>query len=112
MSRVDTGVGQGDSISVHYDPMIAKLIAWDSDRKNCLRRMHEALSQTQVAGVTTNINFLASVISHEAFQAADLNTGFIERHQAALFPYTGAVDADIPGLAALVPGPSTGTAGR
>ena len=99
--RVDTGVRQGDFISVHYDPMIAKLITWGSDRKNCLRRMHEALSQTQIAGVTTNINFLASVVSHEAFQAAELDTGFIERHQAALLPDTGAIDTDIPVLAAL-----------
>ncbi len=99
--RVDTGVRQGDFISVHYDPMIAKLITWGSDRRNCLQRMHEALGQTQVAGVATNINFLASVISHEAFQAAELDTGFIERHQAALFPGSGAGDADIPVLAAL-----------
>ena len=99
--RVDTGVRQGDFISVHYDPMIAKLITWGSDRKNCLRRMHEALSQTQIAGVTTNINFLGSVISHEAFQAAELDTGFIGRHQATLLPNTGTIDTDIPVLAAL-----------
>lgn len=82
--RVDTGVRQGDSITIHYDPLIAKLIAWDSDRVNCLRRMDEALRQTHVAGVTTNIDFLASVISHEAFQSAGSDTGFIERHQADL----------------------------
>ena len=97
--RVDAGVRQGDSITIHYDPMIAKLIAWGSDRTNCLRRMREALGQTQVAGVITNINFLASVISHEAFQSADFDTGFIERRQADLFP--GAVNIDILGLAAL-----------
>ena len=97
--RVDAGVRQGDSITIHYDPMIAKLIAWDSDRTNCLRRMREALGQTQVAGVITNINFLASVISHEAFQSADFDTGFIERRQADLFP--GAVNIGILGLAAL-----------
>ena len=97
--RVDAGVRQGDSITIHYDPMIAKLIAWGSDRTNCLRSMREALGQTQVAGVITNINFLASVISHEAFQSADFDTGFIERRQADLFP--GAVDIDILGLAAL-----------
>ena len=97
--RVDAGARQGDSITIHYDPMIAKLIAWGSDRTNCLRRMREALGQTQVAGVITNINFLASVISHEAFQSADFDTGFIERRQADLFP--GAVNIDILGLAAL-----------
>ena len=99
--RIDTGVRQGDSISVHYDPLIAKLIVRGSDRRSCLRRMLEALSQTQVAGVTTNTDFLTSVISHEAFQAADFDTGFIERHHADLFPDKEAVHPDILCLAAL-----------
>ena len=99
--RVDTGVRQGDTISVHYDPMIAKLIVWDKDRSNCLRRMVEALRQTQVAGVTTNIDFLASIISHQAFQAAEFDTGFIERHQADLSPGNEPASPEILSLAAL-----------
>ena len=99
--RVDTGVRQGDSISVHYDPLIAKLIVRGSDRKNCLRRMLKALGETQVTGVTTNVDFLASVISHDAFQAADFDTGFIERYQADLFPDKESVPPDILCLAAL-----------
>ena len=99
--RVDTGVRQGDPISVHYDPLIAKLIVRGSDRNHCLGRMLEALKQTQVAGVTTNIGFLASVISHEAFRAAEFDTGFIERHQDDLFPDKEAVHPDILYLATL-----------
>ena len=99
--RVDTGVRQGDTISIHYDPMIAKLIVWDKDRNNCLRRMVEALRQTQVAGVMTNIDFLAAVISHQAFQEAEFDTGFIERHQADLSPGNEPAPPEILSLAAL-----------
>ena len=99
--RVDTGVRQGDSITVHYDPLIAKLIVRGSDRKGCLRRMIEALGQTQVAGVTTNVDFLASVVSHEAFQAAHFDTGFIDRHQAELIPDKAPASSDALALAAL-----------
>ena len=99
--RVDTGVRQGDSISVHYDPLIAKLIVQGDNRNSCLHRMLRAMAQTQVAGVTTNIDFLASVISHEAFQAADFDTGFIERHRNDLFPDKEAVHPEILCLAAL-----------
>ena len=99
--RVDTGVRQGDDISVHYDPLIAKLVVRGSNRGDCLRRALEALSRTQVAGVTTNVDFLTSVISHEAFQAADFDTGFIERHSADLFPEKAPASADVLGLATL-----------
>ena len=99
--RVDTGVRQGDTISVYYDPLIAKLIVRGDDRKNCLKRMIEALRQIRVAGVTTNIDFLTSVISHEAFQAADFDTGFINRYLAELVPEKAPPDPDILALAAL-----------
>ncbi len=99
--RIDTGVRQGDSVSMHYDPMIAKLIVWDHDRNSCLRRMARALNDTQVVGVTTNIDFLSSLVSHPAFQAADLDTGFIERHHRQLFLDSQDVDDNILALAAL-----------
>ena len=86
--RIDTGVRQGDSVSIHYDPMIAKLIVWDATRAGALRRLRAALAEYQVVGVTTNIEFLAAVAAHPAFAAGDLDTGFIERHRAALFPET------------------------
>ncbi len=99
--RIDTGVRQGDSVSMHYDPMIAKLIVWDHDRDSCLRRMIRALNETQVVGVSTNIDFLTSLVSHAAFQAADLDTGFIARHHEQLFLDSQQVDEHILALAAL-----------
>ena len=82
--RIDTGVRAGDSISVYYDPMIAKLIAWGTDRNEGIRRFRSALAETQVAGLRTNIAFLARLAGHRAFKAADLDTRFIERHQSDL----------------------------
>ena len=97
--RVDTGVRQGDSVSMHYDPMIAKLIVWDKDRNSCLRRMSRALDETQVVGVTTNIDFLSSLVSHPAFRAAQVNTAFIEEHHEQLFLDSEAVNTNILALA-------------
>jgi 3-methylcrotonyl-CoA carboxylase alpha subunit len=84
--RIDTGVRQGDEVSMHYDPMIAKLIVWDSNRAAALRRLRQALSECQVVGVTTNIEFLSAIAAHSAFAEADLDTGFIAKHRNELFP--------------------------
>src|SRR5262249_17219901 len=62
-ARIDTGVRQGDSVSIHYDPMIAKLIAWGEDRAAALRRMAQMLEQTRVAGLATNRDFLHAVVT-------------------------------------------------
>ncbi len=84
--RVDTGVRAGDAISVHYDPMIAKLIVWDRDRPAAVRRLSRALSEYEVVGVQTNLGLLRRIAAHPAFGAAELDTGFIARHGAALLP--------------------------
>jgi 3-methylcrotonyl-CoA carboxylase alpha subunit len=84
--RVDTGVRPGDVISVHYDPMIAKLIVWDRDRPSAVRRLVRALSEYEVVGVQTNLGLLRRIAAHPAFAAAELDTGFIGRHGAALMP--------------------------
>jgi len=84
--RIDTGVRRGDEVSIHYDPMIAKLIVWDTDRPGALRRLRQALAGCQVAGVTTNIGFLERVAAHPAYVAGELDTGFIDRHRTELFP--------------------------
>ena len=84
--RVDTGVRQGDEVSMFYDPMIAKLIMWDEDRDAALRRLRRALADYHVAGVTTNIGFLGAIAGHAAFAAGEIDTGFIERHRADLLP--------------------------
>ncbi|RLT98002.1 acetyl/propionyl/methylcrotonyl-CoA carboxylase subunit alpha [Ketobacter sp.] len=82
--RIDSGVVQGDEISVFYDPMIAKLITWDVNRERAIHRMERALTQYHIAGPKTNIGFLQSVIGNAAFQRAELSTHFIDDHHAAL----------------------------
>ncbi len=84
--RVDTGIRVGDDISVHYDPMIAKLAVWGEDRLAAVRKLRTALSACQVAGVRNNVDFLRAIAFHPAFEAAALDTGFIERHRADLLP--------------------------
>jgi len=92
--RLDTGVREGDEVSVYYDPMIAKLVAWGSDRIESARRMQEALAETEILGVTTNLAFLERVVRHPAFLAGDTDTAFIERHRAELLPEAGAAPAE------------------
>ena len=99
--RVDTGVEQGDSITPHYDPMIAKLIVWDSDRPKALARMRQALAQYRVVGVANNVEFLSRLVSVPSFANADLDTALIEREQANLFPVKAAVPDEVWLLAAL-----------
>ncbi len=91
--RVDTGVVQGDRITPNYDPMIAKLIAWGEDRPAALRQLAAALAEYEVVGVTTNLGLLRAIAGHPAFAAAELDTGFIARHAAALMPEAAAPDA-------------------
>ncbi|MBI1907057.1 MAG: acetyl/propionyl/methylcrotonyl-CoA carboxylase subunit alpha [Rhodocyclales bacterium] len=84
--RVDTGVEEGDEISPHYDPMIAKLIVWDINRERALARMLQALAEYRVVGVSNNIEFLSRLTACPAFSGADLDTGLIERERDYLFP--------------------------
>ena len=84
--RVDTGVRQGDAITVHYDPMIAKLIVWDTDRTAAVRRLRVALDAYAVVGVQTNLDLLRRIAAHPGFAAGEMDTGFIGRHEAALLP--------------------------
>ena len=92
--RVDTGVEEGDEITPFYDPMIAKLIVWDETRDGALARMRQALADYQVAGLTTNIDFLSRLVACPAFAGADLDTGLIERQKDFLFPAAQPVPRD------------------
>ncbi len=83
--RVDTGVRQGDDISVFYDPMIAKLIVWDESRERALQRLALALSEYRIGGTVTNVDFLYNLATCAPFRAADLDTGFIQRHSELIF---------------------------
>ncbi|MFM2148753.1 MAG: hypothetical protein RLZZ187_1059 [Pseudomonadota bacterium] len=88
--RVDAGVRAGDAIPIHYDPMIAKIIAHGADREAARRRLLRALETTEVAGVTTNLPLLRAIAAHPGFAAAELDTGFIARHADALLAPAGA----------------------
>ena len=71
--RVETGVRAGDTISPYYDPMIAKLVVHGVDRPSALAAMESALSQTEIAGTTTNAPFLSALIRHQGFAAGDVD---------------------------------------
>jgi 3-methylcrotonyl-CoA carboxylase alpha subunit len=83
--RVDTGVQQGDEISVYYDPMIAKLIVWDESRERALQRLASALADYRIGGTVTNLDFLYNLATCAPFQRAELDTSFIERHGELIF---------------------------
>ncbi len=87
--RVDTGVRAGDAVQVHYDPMLAKLIVWDTDRGGAVRYLRRALAEYEAVGVQTNLDLLRAIAAHPAFAAAELDTGFIARHGAALLAPRG-----------------------
>jgi 3-methylcrotonyl-CoA carboxylase alpha subunit len=99
--RIDTGVRQGDAVTIHYDPMIAKLIVHGEDRAAALRKLAGALDAVRVAGLANNVAFLARVARHPAFAAADIDTGFIARHRDALVPAAAPADDTTLALAAL-----------
>ena len=82
--RVDTGVTVGDTVTAHYDPMIAKLIAWGRDRPSAMEHLKCALGETQIAGPTVNIPFLFAVARHADFDAGAVDTGFVERERCLL----------------------------
>uniref|UniRef100_A0A1D1XSJ0 Methylcrotonoyl-CoA carboxylase subunit alpha, mitochondrial n=2 Tax=Anthurium amnicola TaxID=1678845 RepID=A0A1D1XSJ0_9ARAE len=83
--RVETGVVQGDNVSVHYDPMIAKLVVWGENRKAALIKLKDCLLRFQVAGLPTNIGFLQKLASHHAFENGLVETHFIEHFKNDLF---------------------------
>jgi 3-methylcrotonyl-CoA carboxylase alpha subunit len=82
--RIDTGVREGDTVTHHYDPMIAKLIVHADDRPQAIDRMLAALRATTIDGVQTNLDFLIRVIGHPAFGDGEVSTGFVERHKSQL----------------------------
>ncbi|XP_034841163.1 methylcrotonoyl-CoA carboxylase subunit alpha, mitochondrial [Maniola hyperantus] len=84
--RVETGVREGQEVSVHYDPMIAKLVVWGRDRNEALAKTRRKLSEYQVAGLETNVNFLLRLSGASAFVSGDVHTSFIPQHEAELFP--------------------------
>jgi acetyl-CoA carboxylase biotin carboxylase subunit len=84
--RIDSGIIEGCEVSVYYDPMLAKLSVWDSDRETARQRLLTALREYTVLGVTTNVSFLIAIASHPEFAAGRTHTRFIEQHLAGWQP--------------------------
>ena len=83
--RIDDGVREGDAISPFYDSMIAKLIVHGDTRGQALARLDDALAQTHIVGLATNVQFLRHVVGSGAFAQARLDTALIQREEAVLF---------------------------
>ncbi|WP_010141416.1 ATP-binding protein [Oceanicola sp. S124] len=93
--RVDTGVREGDEISPHYDPMIAKLIAHGPTREIAFQRLLSGLRQVELADCTTNLGFLQALLADPQVRAGQLDTGLIERGAAQLCAPAGVSGADL-----------------
>jgi 3-methylcrotonyl-CoA carboxylase alpha subunit len=78
--RIDSGVVEGDTVSIFYDPMIAKLVVHDGDRAGALARLREALAQSDIVGPKSNIAFLERLVRHPAIVDASIDTGYLDRH--------------------------------
>jgi 3-methylcrotonyl-CoA carboxylase alpha subunit len=92
--RVDAGVAEGGEVTMFYDPMIAKVIAWNHTRVEALGSLADALETSEVAGVRTNQGFLISTLRHPAMIEAKIDTGFIDRHRAELIAVPPAIAED------------------
>uniref|UniRef100_F7GE15 Methylcrotonoyl-CoA carboxylase subunit alpha, mitochondrial n=1 Tax=Monodelphis domestica TaxID=13616 RepID=F7GE15_MONDO len=99
--RIETGVRQGDEVSVHYDPMIAKLVVWAADRQAALKKLRYSLHQYNIVGLNTNIDFLLTLSSHPEFEAGNVHTDFIPQHHQDLFPPPSATAKEVLCQAAL-----------
>jgi 3-methylcrotonyl-CoA carboxylase alpha subunit len=84
--RVDSGVVEGDVVTIFYDPMIAKLIAYDADRTEALARMREALAECDVVGPKSNIEFLEKLIRHPVVVEGRIDTGYLDRRLDEVLP--------------------------
>ncbi len=84
--RVDSGVQSGDTISMYYDPMIAKIIVYAETRAAAIARMNRALVETVILGTTTNLEFLRALLEHPAFVAGAVDTTFVDQHLSQLLP--------------------------
>ena len=84
--RIDSGVVEGDTVSIFYDPMIAKLIVWDVDRTSALARLRDALVQCEIEGPKSNIGFLERLVRHPSIVDGSIDTGYLDRHLDEFLP--------------------------
>ncbi|RLM99697.1 methylcrotonoyl-CoA carboxylase subunit alpha, mitochondrial [Panicum miliaceum] len=99
--RVETGVEEGDTVSMHYDPMIAKLVVWGESRSAALVKLKNCLSNFQIAGLPTNVGFLQELASHSAFEEGIVDTHFIERYKDDLLSTSTKASGESDGVAEL-----------
>jgi 3-methylcrotonyl-CoA carboxylase alpha subunit len=78
--RVDAGVVEGDTVTIFYDPMIAKLVAWDEDRPRALARLRGALADCEIVGPKSNIAFLEALVRHPVVVDATIDTSYLDKH--------------------------------
>ncbi|WP_067185361.1 acetyl/propionyl/methylcrotonyl-CoA carboxylase subunit alpha [Microtetraspora niveoalba] len=97
--RLDSGVTDGTLVGPHYDPMLAKVIAYAPTRAGAARRLAGALAAARLHGPATNRDLLVNVLRHPAFLAGETDTGFLDRHAAAVT--APRADADAVRLSAL-----------
>ncbi len=90
--RVDSGVEDGSVVGVHYDPLLAKVIAWAPTRAEAARVLASALARAQIHGVTTNRDLLVRVLRHQAFRDGGVDTGFLDRHPEVFAPLLSSID--------------------
>nr|WP_269089410.1 hypothetical protein [Thermotomaculum hydrothermale] len=83
--RIESSVRDGYEIFPDFDPMIAKVIVFDSNREDCIEKSKRVLNEFVVLGVKTNLNFLKSVLEHPAFLKGDIDTGFVSKYRDFLF---------------------------
>jgi acetyl-CoA carboxylase biotin carboxylase subunit len=77
--RVDSGIYQGWTVPIEYDPMLSKLIAWSDTREHAIERMLRALSEYHVGGIKSNIGLFRAILNDPAFRAGDLHTGYLDQ---------------------------------
>ncbi len=94
-TRIDAGVVEGDTVSIFYDPMIAKLIVHGDDRADALRRMSEALAEIDVLGPKSNVAFLERLLRHPTVIDGTIDTGYLDRHLAEVLAKDEAIPADV-----------------
>ena len=91
--RVDAGVDTGTAVTIHYDPMLAKLIAWAPTRREAARILAGALVRARIHGVLTNRDLLVRVLRDDDFLAGDTDTGYLDRHPDVFTPLVSTVDS-------------------
>jgi 3-methylcrotonyl-CoA carboxylase alpha subunit len=91
--RLDAGVIEGDTVSIYYDPMIAKLIVHDADRPRALARLREALADVEIVGPKSNVEFLEKLVRHPVVLEGRIDTSFLDQHLDEVLP--AAVEPDV-----------------